>query len=154
MALPGILFRRADANDLQRLLEIAEGSPGAPRWAPSIWQQILRSPNAGENRIVLMAESVKECAGFGVLGLIGDDAEIESLAVTEGWRRRGIARHLCNDLLNWARARHAKCGSLEVRVSNAAARALYESLGFREVAVRRGYYRDPEEDAVVMTLDL
>jgi ribosomal-protein-alanine N-acetyltransferase len=41
-----------------------------------------------------------------------------------------------------------------VRVSNAAARALYESLGFREVAVRRGYYRDPEEDAVVMTLDL
>jgi ribosomal-protein-alanine N-acetyltransferase len=44
--------------------------------------------------------------------------------------------------------------SLEVRVSNTAARALYESLGFYEVAVRRGYYRDPEEDAFVMTTRL
>jgi [ribosomal protein S18]-alanine N-acetyltransferase len=154
MTLPGIILRPAEITDLQRLLALVESSPGAPRWTTFTWQQILRSPDAGVHRIVLLAESLNGSVGFGVLGLAGDDAEIESLAVTEEWRRRGIARQLCVDLLNWARARCAKHASLEVRVSNAAARALYHSLGFREVAVRRGYYRDPEEDALVMTTDL
>jgi len=154
MSLPGIILRPADVTDLQRLLALAENSPGAPRWSASTWLQILRSPDAELQRIVLIAESLNECAGFGVLGLAGEDAEIESLAVTAEWRRHGVARQICSDLLNWARARHAKHASLEVRVSNAAARSLYQSLGFREVALRRGYYRDPEEDALVMTTDL
>jgi len=154
MSLPGIILRSAEISDLQRLLALAESSPGAPRWSSSIWLQILRSPDTGLHRIVLIAESLNECVGFGVLGLAGDDAEIESLAVTAQWRRRGIGRQLCTDLLSWARARHAKNASLEVRVSNSAARSLYQSLGFREVAVRRAYYRDPEEDALVMTTDL
>ena len=154
MTLPGIILRPADITDLQRLLALAENSPGAPRWSPSTWLQILRSPDAGVHRVVLIAESLDECVGFGVLGLGGDDAEIESLAVIAEWRRRGIARQLCTDLLNWAHARHAKHASLEVRVSNAAARSLYHSLGFRQIATRRGYYRDPEEDALVMTKEL
>jgi ribosomal-protein-alanine N-acetyltransferase len=97
---------------------------------------------------------VNECVGFAVLGLAADDAEIESLAVSTSWRRRGIAKRLCKDLLGWAHARGARRTSLEVRVSNTAARALYESLGFHEVAVRRGYYQDPEENALVMTIKL
>lgn len=154
MTLPGIILRPADTADLERLLEIAASSPGAPLWSSSTWQQILQSPTTGAQRIVLIAESPGQRVGFGVLGLADDNAEIESLAVTEEWRRRGIARQICNDLLGWARARHAKHASLEVRVSNAGARALYLSLGFREIALRRGYYRDPEEDALVMTMDL
>lgn len=154
MTLPGIILRSAEATDLQRLLGMAASSPGAPVWSSSIWQQILRSPDAGVHRIVLIAESVNQCVGFGVLGLAGDNAEIESLAVSAEWRRRGIARQICTDLMGWARARRAKHASLEVRVSNTAAHALYLSLGFREVALRRGYYRDPEEDALVMTIDL
>lgn len=151
MAMPGVILRPADTSDLPRLLALVESSPGAPRWASNTWQQILQSPTAGVQRIVLIAESIDASIGFGVLGLAANDAEIESLAVSQAWRRRGIARRLCQDLLNWARARGAKHASLEVRVSNTAARALYESLGFREVAVRHGYYRDPEEDALVMT---
>lgn len=153
MNFPGIILRRAEATDLQRLIGVAENAPGAPRWSSSTWQQILRSPDA-VHRIVLIAESVNECVAFGVLGLAGDNAEIESLAVSAEWRRRGIGRDLCTHLLNWARARDAKVASLEVRVSNVAAHALYHSLGFREVALRRSYYRDPEEDALVMTRDL
>jgi ribosomal-protein-alanine N-acetyltransferase len=105
-------------------------------------------------RIVLIAESVNEGIGFGVLGRAGEEAEIESLAVTTAWRRHGIARRLCKDLLGWAHARGARHASLEVRVSNTAAQALYESLGFHQVAVRRSYYRDPEEDALVLTIKL
>lgn len=154
MALPGIILRPADATDLERLLAMTENSPGAPRWSPSTWRQILQSPAAGVQRLVLIADSVNESVGFGVLGLTADDAEIESLAVISEWRRRGIARQLCTDLLNWARARNAEHASLEVRVSNAAARSLYSSLGFHEVTVRRSYYRDPEEDALMMTKEL
>ncbi len=154
MVTPGILLRSAEAFDLQRLLALAEDCPGAPRWAPRTWQQVLESPQMGVQRVVLIAETVNECVGFGVLGLAADDAEIESLAVSTSWRRRGIAKRLCKDLLGWAHARGARHTSLEVRVSNTTARALYESLGFHEVAVRRGYYRDPEEDAIVMTIKL
>jgi ribosomal-protein-alanine N-acetyltransferase len=154
MLTPGILLRPAEPIDLRQLLALAEGCPGAPRWAPRTWQQVLESPQSGVQRIVLIAESVNECVGFAVLGLAADDAEIESLAVSTSWRRRGIAKRLCKDLLGWAHARGARRTSLEVRVSNTAARALYESLGFHEVAVRRGYYRDPEENALVMTIKL
>ena len=151
MRMHGVTLRRAEASDLERLLALAEDCPGAPRWALRTWQQILESPTAGVQRMVLIAESINAVVGFSVLGLAADDAEIESLAVGAAWRRRGIARRLCEDQLNWARARGAKHASLEVRVSNAGARALYESLGFHEVAMRHGYYRDPEEDALVMT---
>jgi len=154
MSTHNILLRPAEALDLQQLLALAEDCPGAPRWAQRTWQQILESPASGAQRIVLLAQSVNECVGFGVLGLSADDAEIESLAVSTAWRRRGIARRLCHDLLGWARGRGAKHALLEVRVSNAAARSLYESLGFHEAAVRHGYYRDPEEDALVMTNEL
>lgn len=154
MGTPGIILRAAEPTDLDRLLAVVDSSPGAPRWSPSIWRQILESSSKGVQRIVLMAESVNECVGFGVLGLADDNAEIESLAVSATWRRRGIATQLCNDLLSWARVRNAKHASLEVRVSNAAAQALYESLGFREIATRRRYYRDPEEDALVMKKEL
>ena len=154
MSTHNILLRPAEALDLQQLLALAEDCPGAPRWAQRTWQQILESPASGAQRIVLLAQSVNECVGFGVLGLSADDAEIESLAVSTAWRRRGIARRLCHDLLGWARARGARHASLEVRVSNTAARSLYESLGFHEAAVRHGYYRDPEEDALVMTNEL
>jgi ribosomal-protein-alanine N-acetyltransferase len=151
MSTPGIIVRPAGSSDLQRLLVVAENCPGAPRWSPQVWQQVLESPSAGVRRIVLLAVSANECVGFCVLSLIADEAEIESLAVSKSWRRRGIARQLCKDLLGWARARGAGHVSLEVRVSNTAARALYESLGFRDVVTRRGYYQDPEEDALVMT---
>jgi ribosomal-protein-alanine N-acetyltransferase len=150
----GILLRPAEAPDVQRLLLLAEDCPGAPRWPLRIWQQILEAPPSGVQRIVLIAESVNECVGFAVSGLVADEAEIESLAVSTSWRRHGIARRLCVDLLGWAHARGARRASLEVRASNSAARALYESLGFHEVAVRAGYYRDPEEDALVMTTGL
>lgn len=154
MSTPSITLRHAETSDLQRLLALAEDCPGAPRWSTQTWRQVLEVPPVAMQRIVLIAESVGGCVGFGVLGRAGDEAEIESLAVSAPWRRRGIAKRLCRELLGWAHARGAKYASLEVRVSNTGARGLYESLGFHEVAVRRGYYRDPEEDALVMTIGL
>ena len=76
-----------------------------------------------------------------------EEMYIDSLAVAPEYRRRGIAKMLIDE------ANHLKKPQrivLEVRESNTPARALYKSLGFREMALRRGYYDKPEEDAVVM----
>lgn len=154
MSTQTFIIRPAGPSDLESLLALAESCPGAPRWPEQTWEQVLESTTAGVQRVVLIVESMNGFAGFGVMGLAGDDAEIESLAVGTAWRRRGIARRLCEDLLSWARTRGATVVSLEVRVSNASARALYESLGLRQIALRRGYYRDPEEDALVMSIGL
>lgn len=154
MMSAGIILRPAEVSDLERLIALVDDCPGAPHWTPQTWRQVLESSSTGVQRIVLIAESVNECVGFGVLGRGDEEAEIESLAVSAFWRRRGIARRLCADLLGWAHARGARHASLEVRVSNTAARSLYGSLGFHEIARRRRYYRDPVEDALVMTAKL
>jgi ribosomal-protein-alanine N-acetyltransferase len=104
--------------------------------------------------VVLVAEAGEALIGFGVMGQTSGRGEIESLAVSLAWRQHGVGRRLCEELMAWARARGATEASLEVRLSNAAARALYRQLGFRECGMRRGYYRDPVEDALVMTKTL
>ena len=148
-----IHFRSADRADRDSLISLAEESPGAPRWTLATWEQVQDSAAKGE-RNVLIAASEEGIVGFGVVGVAGDVAEIESLVVVEAARRQGIGRRLCEELMRWARMRGSRRAVLEVRVSNDAARALYESLSFREVAVRKGYYREPEEDGLMMAREL
>lgn len=149
-----ITIRSGAPSDADRLLELSAACPGAPAWMPQTWQSVLASAGADSQRIVLIAESADELIGFGVLGRSLDSAEIESLAVSPSWRRHGLGRDLCNELLAWARAHGCTQAFLEVRVSNSAAQSLYRSLGFQQTGSRRGYYQDPDEDALVMTLAL
>ena len=79
-----------------------------------------------------------------------DELHINSLAVEEALRRRGIARRLLQHVLADARRSGAKSATLEVRQSNHAARRLYEGLGFHVEGVRRDYYQDPREDALIL----
>lgn len=148
-----IAIHSADSDDLERLVALAGECPGAPRWSLNTWRQVLDSAAKGQ-RDVLIVLREEGIVGFGVVGSAGEVAEIESLAVAPATRRLGIGRKLCEALMASARAHGASGVSLEVRVSNDAARALYESLGFREIAIRRTYYRDPDEDGLVMAREL
>ena len=149
-----VSFRSAEGADVPALMALAEECPGAPRWTLATWRQVLDSAGGRARRTVVVAESDERFVGFGVIGIAGDAAEIESLAVSPVARRQGIGRSLCEALMRWARLSGASRALLEVRVSNQAARALYESLHFREVAIRRGYYREPDEDGVMMAREL
>jgi ribosomal-protein-alanine N-acetyltransferase len=149
-----ISYRSADSADLDRIVALAEDCPGAPRWTLTTWRQVMDSATDGERRNVFVAESARGLIGLGVVGLAGDQAEIESLAVIPSVRRQGVGRSLCEVMMRWARMRGADRVLLEVRVSNDAARALYASLGFQEVAVRRNYYREPDEDGLGMAREL
>jgi ribosomal-protein-alanine N-acetyltransferase len=81
---------------------------------------------------------------------IVDELHINSVAVEPGLRRRGIARSLLRRVLEIEAASGARAATLEVRESNRAGRALYEALGFRVEGVRRDYYQNPREDALVL----
>lgn len=86
--------------------------------------------------------------GFLAFSQVLDEGSVVEVAVHPDFRRRGIARALIENAMEDARGLTSVF--LEVRRSNAPAIALYESLGFEQIAVRRGYYDRPTEDAVVM----
>jgi ribosomal-protein-alanine N-acetyltransferase len=89
--------------------------------------------------------------GFVGLWFGEDEAHITAIAVREGWRRRGIGELLMIAAFEMTRMRRCNYMSLEVRMSNKVAQSLYSKYGFKEVGVRRGYYNDNHEDALIMT---
>ena len=97
-----------------------------------------------------VAEHDGSLAGYSVAWLGAGTGHLGNLAVVRGCRRRGIARRLLTELLERACALGCEALSLEVRVSNFAAQGLYRGHGFRLAGLRRGYYRDTGEDALIM----
>jgi ribosomal-protein-alanine N-acetyltransferase len=93
-------------------------------------------------------------AGYVIGWFVLDEAHVANLAVAPMYRFLGLGRRLLLLAVGEARRRQARWLGLEVRPSNSAALALYRGLGFRLTGVRKGYYRDNREDALVLTLDL
>lgn len=93
-------------------------------------------------------------AAYVSFSLAGDEMEILNLATRPELRRRGFARRLLGLALGSCYKIGVRRSFLEVRVSNHPAKALYESLGYRQVGARKGYYVDTGEDALVLRLDL
>ncbi len=135
----GAMIRLADSNDVPALLAIQNDAPEAAQWSVDSLRSSLDH--------CLVAELDGVVAGFLVyLPVPPDEAEILNLAVDPGRRRRGVATRLVQALT----AKVPGAIFLEVRASNAAARALYEGLDFVVTAVREGYYHRPVENALVM----
>ena len=115
-------------------------------WPDAFFQGELAQPGV----YATIAERDGRLAGYLVAWLAGGSGHIGNLAVAPGERRRGVARHLLTDLLDRAGSLGIRSLVLEVRVSNFAAQALYRAQGFRLAGLRRGYYRDTGEDALIM----
>jgi [ribosomal protein S18]-alanine N-acetyltransferase len=141
----GPFLRPMGISDLLSAMEIDALCLPRP-WSETVWREELGSPFA----LYLLIEEGDEI--FGQIGVrhVLDELHITTLAVRPERRRRGYARALVGAAL--AAFPEARRVHLEVRPSNAAARALYEALGFATTGLRRRYYGD--EDAVLMTLDL
>ena len=88
-----------------------------------------------------------------VLWFIVDEAHIATIAVHPDFRRQGIGEQILLHALRAARAEGAQRTFLEVRAGNAAAQAMYRKYGFTVAGVRRGYYKDNNEDAFLMNLE-
>ena len=98
----------------------------------------------------MLGFAVGKVAGSGSNGV----AELESVAVSLAARRGGVGRALCEAVVDWCRWQGAMRMELEVRAGSEEAIALYGGLGFVVVGRRRGYYREPAEDALLMKLEL
>ncbi len=93
--------------------------------------------------------------GEKLVGYVGSqtvlgETDMMNVAVSPDYRRQGIAEGLILALIAALKARESHCLTLEVRDSNASARALYEKLGFSEIGRRKNYYRSPKEDALIL----
>lgn len=150
-----VWIRRMTEADLERVMEIERGLPGAPHWPRSAYLTAL-DPQAAPLRIALVVEESVDgvLAGFAVASLVLPQAELETIAVAPEFQRRGLARKLFSSLVAELRGAGALEVILEVRASNYPAIGLYRSLGFADSGRRKRYYADPVEDAVLMRLSL
>ncbi|MCS7260681.1 MAG: ribosomal protein S18-alanine N-acetyltransferase [Anaerolineae bacterium] len=134
-------------NELAHYYVLCFRSPSAPQQARvSSWWRRLRDslrPEAAAPREVLL--------GYGGFWMMVDEAHISTIAVRQDVRGRGLGEFLLLGLLDEARRLGAQTATLEVRVSNTVARALYTKYGFRETGRRVAYYHDNNEDAIIMT---
>ncbi len=152
---PDWLIRRASPNDLDAVLEIAQACAEAPHWSHAQWlAALIPNQNTAPMRAVFAAEGNGGILGFAVASRAGELAELESVAVSQSARRKGIGKALCREVMDWSRNAGASELELEVRASSDGALKLYRSLGFVEQARRRQYYRNPTEDAVLMAARL
>ena len=136
-------------DDLDEVQQIEEASFSTP-WPPNAYRSELMT-----NRLAtyLVARADGRIVAYGGMWLMVDEAHITTFAVHPGWRRRRIGERLLLAFLDLAKERHAREATLEVRLSNLAARRLYEKFGFRPVGLRARYYSDNNEDALIMTTD-
>jgi [ribosomal protein S18]-alanine N-acetyltransferase len=120
----------------------------ATKHQPAPWSEgIFRSEIAQPDRFYLVAEA-ESIIGFGGVMVIGDEAHVTNLLVSDGWRRQGIGRALMTRLIGAAVERGARHLTLEVRSKNTAAMALYTQFGLAPVGIRKGYYGD--DDALIL----
>ena len=117
-------------------------------WTPGIFQSELDLVKAGQ-RYYVVAKDHFALVGYSGLLFVDSDAHVTNIAVDPEWQRRGIATELLLELCWKARERECQGLSLEGRVSNTSAQALYARFGFVPAGVRRKYYENVE-DAIVM----
>ncbi len=143
------------AADLARVMEIAAGLPDAPQWPQSAYLKAL-DPESTPRRVALVAAEpeASDLLGFMMASLLPPTAELESIAVASDSQRHGIGRRLFDAMAGELRASGALEVVLEVRASNHAAHGFYRSIGFAKTGIRKAYYADPIEDAVLLRLRL
>ena len=137
------------ASDLDAVQRIEKASFSTP-WPAYAYRQEIET-----NRMAhyIVARAGAEVIGFAGIWLMVDQAHITTFAVDPEWRRQGVGSQMILALLRMSRTLGARQATLEVRLSNLAARKLYERFGFRPVGVRPRYYTDNAEDALIMTTD-
>ncbi len=141
------LLRPAAEGDLTAITAIERASFADP-WTEESFRRLLDAQPA--IFLVVENEADSALAGYVVAFSVGEDGEILNLAVAAPFRGRGLAGQMLDAALIELASNGVRAAFLEVRESNTPARALYSSRNFAEIGRRRGYYRRPVEDAIVL----
>ncbi|WP_460032295.1 ribosomal protein S18-alanine N-acetyltransferase [Megalodesulfovibrio paquesii] len=140
---------RLGQADIPQLAALERACFSCP-WTEQQYAQVL-----GESRMrVVGVRAASQLVAYCSFYHAGDEMEILNLATAPAWRRMGLARRLLGFVLQIGRQMGIEQVVLEVRVSNEAARALYADMGFARVGLRKCYYPDTGEDALVLVRDM
>ena len=138
-------IRKMTAREVPQVAELEKLCFAMP-WSEKSVAGELDNPLA----LWLVAMEGDRLAGYVGSQTVMDETDMMNLAVAPQFRRQGVGETLVNALVASLKELGSRCLTLEVRDSNGPARALYAKLGFAEVGRRRGYYRDPREDALIL----
>lgn len=141
-----LAIRVATPGDITSILDLECAVPTAGHWSHAQYEAIFQ-PNAPPRLCLVVGNAALQA--FLVAQTAGPEWELENIVVAPSARRQGLGTQLLRQLLENARQRHALAVLLEVRASNAAARALYQGCGFVEAGARPRYYQNPQEDAII-----
>lgn len=146
-----VKIRRLEAQDIDAVVGIQTQCREASQWSRNEYELLAAPVPANNTAPCWVAENDSRVAGFLAARKLADELEILNLAVAPASRRQGIAGQLLRAAMKWAAAEGAAKIYLEVRASNAAAQAFYQSYAFRATGTRPNYYRDPPDDALLLT---
>ncbi|MCL6638484.1 MAG: ribosomal protein S18-alanine N-acetyltransferase [Firmicutes bacterium] len=142
-------FAEMSLEHIDQVVKIEEASFPTPWSKQAFIYEVLHNSFAR----YIVALSDEKVIGYAGEWLILDEAHITNVAVHPGYRRQGVGRALMLEIMRYSALSGATRMTLEVRPSNGAARRLYQSLGFSERGLRRRYYTDTGEDAIIMWHD-
>lgn len=120
-------------------------------WHPDTFRSLLRQDRA---KILVAEDEEGGVAGYAVYWWVLEQGELANLAVRGDQRGRGLGGAILDKAMAMAVDQGIESVFLEVRESNDPARRLYRSRGFRQISVRKGYYQNPREDALILVRDL
>jgi len=140
-----IKIRDAYEDDLDAICEIESGSFSAPFTREMFEGMMEGRPFGG-----ITADNEGDVAGYLFYSTGADEMELVTVAVAERYRNKGIAALLIDKMFSVARISNVIQIFLEVRPSNLPAQALYLKMGFKNAGIRKAYYKDNNEDAIVM----
>ena len=140
-------------EDIEKVLAIERLSFSHP-WSPYAFKQELRNSFSHLYCIKVLEAGEEKLVAYLCLWIVKDEGHVTNIAVHPTYRRQGLALRLLDFAEEMARKKGATDLRLEVRRSNQAAIEMYKKKGFQIAGVRRGYYYEEKEDALVMTLKL
>ena len=140
-----IKFREMLPEDAATVEEVEKACFAIPWSRESFWREA-----ANENTLYLLAIADEKVIGYAGMWILAEEGQITNVAVAPDYRQKGVATKLMAEFIKRGKERGAKAMTLEVRPSNAAALRLYGNFGFKSVGVRKKYYQDNGEDAIIM----
>lgn len=142
-----LVFDLMKEEDIDDILDISSLSFSIS-WSKDSYTQELTNPIAK----YLVAKIDSKVVGFVGTWIVLDEAHITNIAIHPNYRKQGIGSKLLSEFLEYCKNQGCASFTLEVRSGNKAAKALYEKHNFKQEGIRKGYYEDNKEDAIIMWL--
>lgn len=145
-----IEIRKAKLSDIPAITRIEVESSNIPWSAKALTHDVTQN----EKAYVIVADKNGERVGYADARILAREAQINNIAVLEEYRRQGIGDAMLAHLIEVFESKGCHLITLEVRESNKVAISMYEKHGFTTVGIRREYYKDNKEDALLMNKDI